>query len=226
MNNNRNVGANWEILGAGNFWDNGVEGNYWDNYNGTDSNGDGIGDVPHIVEGCKRDDSTGMQVEFVFGQDNYPLMAPIKWFDAGIWEWNNFNVIVSSNSSIISDFSFNPDDTLIRFKVGGGYGTTRFCRITVPKNLLHAEGDWIVLVDGVSVSPVIDEDATNTYIYFTYNHSNTAVEIIGTYAIPEFPSWIILPLLLIVTIAITVYRRKLKKKPLALKDQFLIASKN
>jgi nitrous oxidase accessory protein len=76
MNNNRNVGANWEILGAGNSWDNGEVGNYWDNYTGTDSDGDGIGDVPHIIEGCKWDDAAGGHVEFVFGQDNYPLIEP------------------------------------------------------------------------------------------------------------------------------------------------------
>jgi len=76
MNNNRNVGTNWEILGAGNFWDNGEVGNYWDDYTGTDSDGDGIGDVPHIVEGCKWDDAAGGHVEFIFGQDNYPLMEP------------------------------------------------------------------------------------------------------------------------------------------------------
>jgi hypothetical protein len=207
--NNRNVGANWEILGAGNFWDNGVEGNYWDDYKGTDNNGDGIGDVAHIVEGCKRDDSIGGQVEFVYGQDNYPLMAPVKWLDAGTWEWINFNVIVSSNSSIVSDFSFNPGNTLISFKVGGGYGTNRFCRITVPKNLLHAEGNWVVLVDGTSISPAINEDATNTYIYVTYNHNNTAIEIIGTNAIPEFPPWTILPLLITATVATILYRKKL-----------------
>lgn len=212
-NNNRNVGANWEILGAGNFWDNGVEGNYWDDYNGTDTNGDGIGDVSHIVEGCKRDESTEMQVEFVYGQDNYPFIAPIKWFDAGIWEWINFNVIVSSNSSVISDFSFNPEDTLIRFKVWGGYGTIRFCRITVPKNLLHTEGDWIVLVDETSVPPTIDEDATNTYIYFTYNHNNTEIEIIGTNAIPEFPLWNPLLVTLVVVLAIAlIYRSRLNKQ--------------
>jgi hypothetical protein len=37
MNNSRHVSANWEILGAGNFWDNGEVGNYWDDYTGTDS---------------------------------------------------------------------------------------------------------------------------------------------------------------------------------------------
>jgi len=76
MNNSRHVSANWEILGAGNFWDNGEVGNYWDDYTGTDSNGDGIGDVPYMVKGCKWDDAAGGYVSFVFGQDNYPLMAP------------------------------------------------------------------------------------------------------------------------------------------------------
>jgi hypothetical protein len=38
--NYQNVGANWEILGAGNYWDNGKEGNYWDDYTGPDNNGD------------------------------------------------------------------------------------------------------------------------------------------------------------------------------------------
>jgi parallel beta-helix repeat protein len=76
INNNKHVSANWEILGAGNYWDNGEEGNYWDDYTGTDINGDGIGDVPYTVEGSAWDDDAGGHVSFVFGQDNYPLMAP------------------------------------------------------------------------------------------------------------------------------------------------------
>jgi nitrous oxidase accessory protein len=77
MNNSMHVSANWEVSGAGNLWDNGKEGNYWDNYAGKDSNGDGIGDVPHTVEGFQWDDNAGGTVGFVFGQDNYPLIAPI-----------------------------------------------------------------------------------------------------------------------------------------------------
>ena len=45
-----------------NLWDDGYEGNYWSNYNGTDSDGDGIGDTPYIIDDLNR--------------DNYPLMAP------------------------------------------------------------------------------------------------------------------------------------------------------
>ena len=51
-------------LGAGlpseNSWDNGVEGNYWSNYEGTDADGDGIGDSVHVLYGNN--------------QGNYPLM--------------------------------------------------------------------------------------------------------------------------------------------------------
>jgi len=34
-----------------NFWDNGAKGNYWDDYNGIDSNHDGIGDTPYNIPG-------------------------------------------------------------------------------------------------------------------------------------------------------------------------------
>jgi hypothetical protein len=59
-----------------NFWDNGTIGNYWSDYNGTDSNRDGIGDSPYIITGVKWDNSIGGDVSFVAGYDNFPLMEP------------------------------------------------------------------------------------------------------------------------------------------------------
>ncbi|MDH5771434.1 MAG: right-handed parallel beta-helix repeat-containing protein, partial [Candidatus Bathyarchaeota archaeon] len=49
-----------------NIWDNGTIGNYWDDYMGTDSDGDGVGDSPYVIDANN--------------QDNYPLMAPIPEF--------------------------------------------------------------------------------------------------------------------------------------------------
>ncbi len=46
-----------------NFWDDGKEGNYWSNYNGTDNNGDRVGDTPYNINENQ--------------QDNYPLMNPL-----------------------------------------------------------------------------------------------------------------------------------------------------
>jgi parallel beta-helix repeat protein len=41
-------------------WDDGGEGNFWSDYNGTDSNDDGVGDTPYVID--------------VQNQDRYPLM--------------------------------------------------------------------------------------------------------------------------------------------------------
>ncbi len=61
-----------------NFWDNGTVGNFWSDYNGTDSNGDGIGDTPYIIETVYYDYDLGKNVTVHEGQDNFPLMSPLN----------------------------------------------------------------------------------------------------------------------------------------------------
>ena len=76
-------------------FDNGVYGNYWDNYNGTDANGDLIGDTPYQID----DDSI----------DNYPLMAPVRSYNSSI-----YYIVSNSNTSPGTDL----------FKIKIVYNTT------------------------------------------------------------------------------------------------------
>jgi hypothetical protein len=65
VNNTKNVENNMIMTStvSVNIWDKDAEGNYWSNYNGTDNNGDRIGDTPYIIDENN--------------QDNYPLMSQV-----------------------------------------------------------------------------------------------------------------------------------------------------
>ena len=53
------------------IWDNGTIGNYWSNYNGTDTDNNGIGDEPYIFNVFST-----MGYNDIVNIDNYPLMEP------------------------------------------------------------------------------------------------------------------------------------------------------
>ncbi len=212
QNNFVNIAGNVEDYYDGlpefpiNFWDNGAVGNFWSDYDGKDTNGDRIGDTPYVINEDNQDHFPLMYRAQVLGTST----VHSQFFDAGTWEWTAYKVSIVSNSPV-SNFSFNPQDVLVRFDVEGETGTTGFCRVIIPKELLYAENDWIVLADGNQITPTIGEDAGKTYHYITYSNSVETVEIIGTDAIPEFPSWTILPLVLTITLFSVIIKRNISK---------------
>lgn len=128
-------------------------------------------------------------------------------------EFNGFTFPVSVvSNSIISDITFNQPTKMISFVATGETGTTGCCKITIPKELLDAApGEWTVLVNDTPVAPTITWNATYTFIYVPYSHSVKTIKIIGTQAIPEFPSFLVLPLFITATLLVVVYRRKHSK---------------
>jgi hypothetical protein len=67
VNNSVNVKFYNNFPINGNFWDKGAQGNYWSDYGGSDTNNDGVGDTPYVINSRNI--------------DNYPLISP---FDAPI----------------------------------------------------------------------------------------------------------------------------------------------
>jgi outer membrane protein assembly factor BamB len=100
----------------------------------------------------------------------------------------------------------------INYTVTGIDGTVGMCNITIPNEML--DGTYDVRINGaLPLDPpglvVTHINDTHTSLYFTYYQSINAIEITGTTAIPEFPSTIMLPMLMTLSlIAVALAKKK------------------
>jgi parallel beta-helix repeat protein len=198
---------------SANFWDNGYPsgGNYWSKYIDADlyagayqneTGSDGIWDHPYNWTG---------------GIDHYPFKGPFNGFCAGTWNQTEYNVDVVSNSTVSNfDFNSSANPPTLSFDVGGADSTGGFCRVTIPKGIMSSESpeQWIVTADGEPIQQRnVVEDDHYTYIYFNYTNNATTVQILGTHVVPEFPSFLVLPLFMLsMLLAVVLYRRKRSKQ--------------
>ena len=194
-----------------NSWDDGYPygGNYWSDYayvdiksgSGQNSTGaDGIGDAPHVLDANNI--------------DHYPLMGMFHIFNT----FPGCYVNIVSNSTI-EDFQYFKPNSTIKIHVSNmtATQTSGFCRICIPHVLMSEP--YNVTVDGANPTHwnyTLYDNGTHRWIYFAYQHSVHEIVIV-----PEFPSFLILPLFMIATLlAVIVYKRKHqtrnKKRSLAL----------
>jgi parallel beta-helix repeat protein len=196
--NNRKQAYNYYL---GNIWDDGYPsgGNYWSDYNSSDlyygpsqniTGSDGIGDMPHYAS--------------FHVTDNYPLMGPINTFDVGIWNGKPYTVDIVSNLAV-SAFQLDATEKVIGFNVSGTDVIAGFCRITIPNVIIQTMwlSDYTLFINSESQTFRNWTDATNTYIYVDNVHPENEVIII-----PELPSSIILPLLLILFLLVIVLAKQ------------------
>ena len=85
--------------------------------------------------------------------------------------------------------------------------------MAIPKNLLWVEDGWDIYYGSVRMDYSLITDYNCTYLYFTYTNpglnSFTTVTINGTHVIPEFPSFLFLPLFIVATLLTAItFRRK------------------
>jgi hypothetical protein len=180
-----------------NFWDSGYPsgGNYWSNYTGVDADNDGIGDEPYTIDANNT--------------DRYPLVGSINVFDAGIWDGTAYNIDAISNSTV-SNFQVDAVQKTISFNVTGVEETEGFCRVTIPHIIVQDlwQDNYTVLLNGEPWPFRNWTDPTYTYIYINYTHSQHEIVIV-----PEFPSAILLPLFMILSMLAVVFaKRKIPRR--------------
>jgi len=183
--------------GEQNVWDDGYPsgGNYWSDYTGMDlhngpfqnlTGSDGIGDSQYLPA--------------FQNVDHYPLMGMFYDFNAT----SEYSVQTICNSSI-SSFQFNGSS--ISFNVTGDNGTSGFCRICIPKALMNAPYKVYVNSTEVSYDLLPCSNETYSYLYFNYTHSTQEVIIIS-----EFPSFLILPPFMIISLLYVITRKRFADK--------------
>jgi len=111
---------------SSNSWDNGFVGNYWGDYNGTDSNMDGIGDSPYTINIVIR--YFGNDIDNVIcGRDNFPLINQINIYSVAVAQpdWASLTFPLEPFTDIFSPENF-----------------TTYKAVSVPLNFRLA--DWIL----------------------------------------------------------------------------------
>jgi hypothetical protein len=139
------------------------------------------------------------------------LISPVELFHNLTVDENTYLISTFSNSTV-SDLTFSQADARLSFTVDGLSGTSGFCDIAIPSELMS--GTFSLFKDDVPLVENIDyiQSFNDTHYTFslTYEHSTHTIEIFSTTVIPELTSIALLLTFIIATITMIVVNRKKK----------------
>jgi hypothetical protein len=149
-------------------------------------------------------------------QDGFFTFNVETLFHNIIVDEDTFLVITESNATISPiPMMLYTRNKMLSFNASGADGGICFVNITIPKNLLWLEiptDHWTVLVEGLIITPIVGENTTHTWLYFTFATSKKPIQILGTGVIPEFSMPIILSIILAVSVATVAITIRSKNK--------------
>jgi hypothetical protein len=157
--------------GSSNILDLNGEGNYWSDYDGADSDANGIGDTPYIVDQHNRDSEPLMGVF----SDNYVLLRD-----------ESFEVDIISNSTVTGfefEIGVETGNRIIHFNVGEQEEPGFFCRAEIPNTLMIYPSTILVGEEEISPKMLSSPNSTYSSLYFSFVHSNRTVSIISSKAL-------------------------------------------
>ena len=151
-------------------------------------------------------------VQTVIAQD-FPTDSALLFEENRFWVHDThdfYNVTVVSNSTV-SDFYFLYALMRISFYVNGTAGTTGLCNVTIPSEFMSTEfsifKDEMPLVKNTDYTETFN--GTHYLFTITYHHSTHLIQIYANNNIPEFPSWVFLPLFITATFSAMLIKKRL-----------------
>jgi len=146
-----------------------------------------------------------------------PLIPPDAEFPPFIFNVSMgtqiYSISAISNSTV-SELDFNQTSKELKFNVEGTSGTTGFCNITFPASLMS--GTFSVFIDGVLLVKNVDYtesyNGTHYAIRVSYNHSVHDIRITSTDLIPEFPSILVISVLMLGSCFGALFSKRKRRK--------------
>ena len=151
-------------------------------------NGDGVGSTP-VTDTIVLDTAPAVNHDVVYDQVTY--------------------VVQTQTNSTLTNLEFNQEQALLQFNVEGNTGTTGFCTVTIPAELMS--GTFSIYKDDVPLVENLDYTKTTNGTHYqfiiTYDHSIHLIEIFSTTVIPELTSLMLLATFMTVTAVVYVYTK-------------------